>query len=35
MTGIFAEPAAEKRAPSEALIREVDNLTCQSWNERM
>ena len=25
----------EKRAAGEALIREVDDLSCQSWNERM
>jgi hypothetical protein len=35
MTHIFAERSAEKRAEGEALIREADNLACQSWNERM
>jgi hypothetical protein len=35
MTKIFAERAAEKRRLGEALIREADNLACQSWNERM
>jgi len=35
MTHIFAERLAEKRREGEALIREADNLACQSWNERM
>lgn len=35
MTHIFAERSAEKRRQGEALIREADNLACQSWNERM
>jgi hypothetical protein len=35
MTRIFAERAAEKRREGEELIREADNLACQSWNERM
>jgi len=35
MTRIFAERSAEKRREGEALIRETDNLSCQSWNERM
>jgi hypothetical protein len=35
MTGIFAERADEKRRLGEALIREADNLSCQSWNEKM
>ena len=35
MTRIFAERSAEKRREGEALIREADNLACQSWNERM
>jgi hypothetical protein len=35
MTKIFAERSAEKRREGEALIREADNLSCQSWNERM
>src|SRR5258707_15723890 len=35
MTTILAERAAEKRREGEALIREADNLACQSWNEKM
>jgi hypothetical protein len=35
MTRIFAERAEEKRREGEALIREADNLACQSWNERI
>ena len=35
MTRIFAERSAEKRREGETLIREADNLACQSWNERM
>jgi hypothetical protein len=35
MTKIFAERSAEKRSEGEALIREADNLACQSWNEQM
>jgi hypothetical protein len=35
MTRIFAERSAEKRREGEALIREADNLSCQSWNEKM
>jgi hypothetical protein len=35
MTGILAESAEEKRRVGEALIREADNLACQSWNERL
>lgn len=35
MTGILAARAAEKRAAGEALLREADDLACQSWNERM
>jgi hypothetical protein len=35
MTKIFAERSAEQRREGEALIREADNLSCQSWNERM
>jgi hypothetical protein len=31
----FAERSAERRCEGEALIREADNLSCQSWNERM
>jgi len=32
MTKIFAERSAEKRSEGEALIREADNLACQSFN---
>jgi hypothetical protein len=35
MTGILAEQSVEKRRLGEALIREADNLACQSWNEKM
>ena len=35
MTLIFAERSVEKRCEGEALIREADNLACQSWNEKM
>jgi hypothetical protein len=35
MTRILAERANEKRAAGEALIRNADDLLCQSWNERM
>jgi hypothetical protein len=35
MTGILADQAADVRRRGEALIREADNLSCQSWNERM
>jgi hypothetical protein len=35
MTGILAKRPDEKRRAGEALIREADNLACQSWNERM
>jgi hypothetical protein len=35
MTQILADRATEKRAAGEALIREADDLACQSWNERM
>ena len=35
MTPILAERANEKRAAGEVLIREADDLLCQSWNERM
>jgi hypothetical protein len=31
MTRILTERALEKRAAGEALIREADNLACQSW----
>jgi hypothetical protein len=35
MTHIFAERSVEKRREGDALIREADNLACQSWNEKM
>jgi hypothetical protein len=35
MTSILARRAAEIRAAGEAMIREADDLLCQSWNERM
>jgi hypothetical protein len=35
MAGILAERSEEKRRVGEALIREADNLACQSWNEKM
>ena len=35
MARIFAERSEEKRRAGEALIREADNLACQSWNGRM
>jgi hypothetical protein len=35
MTTVFAARSAEKRREGEALIREADNLLCQSWNEKM
>jgi hypothetical protein len=35
MTSILAERAAELRERGEALIREADSLSCQSWNERV
>ena len=35
MTGILAARADEARRAGEALIREADDLACQSWNERM
>jgi hypothetical protein len=35
MTKIFAGRSEEKRCIDEALIREADNLACQSWNEKM
>jgi hypothetical protein len=35
MAGILAEQAQLKRRVGEALLREADNLVCQSWNEKM
>jgi hypothetical protein len=35
MTKILADQSEQKRRVGEVLIREADNLACQSWNERM
>ena len=35
MTTVFAARSAELREQGEKLIREADNLLCQSWNEKM
>jgi hypothetical protein len=35
MTRILAEQSEQKRRVGEVLIREADNLVCQSWNEKM
>lgn len=35
MTGILSAQAAEMRAKGEALIKQADKLSCESWNERM
>jgi hypothetical protein len=35
LASVLAERSAEKRCVGEALIREADNLACQSWNERL
>lgn len=35
MTGILSAQADELRSRGEALLQKSDNLTCQSWNERM
>lgn len=35
VTVMLARQAADLRAKGDALIREADNLDCQSWNERM
>jgi hypothetical protein len=35
MTGILAGRSEEKRQEGIALIREADDLLCQSWNEKM
>jgi hypothetical protein len=34
MAGILAEQSEQKLRVGEALIREADNLACQSWNEK-
>ena len=35
MTIMLAREAAELRARGEAMIQRADDLSCQSWNERM
>jgi len=35
MTIVLARRADDLRARGEALIREADDLTCQSWDEKM
>jgi hypothetical protein len=35
VTLMLARQAADLRVRGEAMIREADNLDCQSWNERM
>jgi hypothetical protein len=35
MTKILADQSAVFRDQGEALIRQADNLACQSWNEKM
>jgi hypothetical protein len=35
MTTVFAQQAEEFRVKGEALIRKADQLSCESWNERM
>jgi hypothetical protein len=35
MAGFLTKRSEEKRRVGEALIREADNLACQSWNEKM
>jgi hypothetical protein len=35
MTGILAAQSDEMRTKGEALIRQADQLGCESWNERM
>ena len=35
MTGILAAQADEMRGRAEALMRQADKLSCESWNERM
>lgn len=35
MTGILSAQADELRCRGDALLQKSDNLTCQSWNERM
>jgi phage FluMu protein Com len=35
MTTVLARQSDELRSKGEALIRQADRLTCESWNERM
>lgn len=35
MTGILAAQADEMRGRAEALMKQADKLSCESWNERM
>jgi hypothetical protein len=35
MTRILADQAADMRTRGEALLRQADKLSCESWNERM
>lgn len=35
MTGILAAQSDEMRSKAEALIKQADRLSCESWNERM
>jgi hypothetical protein len=35
MTGILAAQADEMRVRAEAMLRQADKLSCESWNERM
>lgn len=35
MAKILGERADDKRRAGEAMIREADDLLCQSWNEKM
>jgi hypothetical protein len=35
MTTVLADRSADLRMKGEAMIREADDLLCQSWNERM
>ncbi|MGM4916307.1 hypothetical protein [Tardiphaga sp. 813_E8_N1_3] len=35
MTGMLAAQADEMRSKAEALMKQADRLSCESWNERM
>jgi hypothetical protein len=35
MAAVLAQQSAQLRSQGDALIRRVDDLSCQSWNERM